>query len=529
MEKIAEYYLGRFKSVVSDTNKLALLFLFTLFYVWYKSVNPAFDFLENIVTSKKQSIYFDSVYQPLNQSYTSDLRVLYKEKRIDLEKRLDSVTGWGNLNRYKYSTKDTFLASDPAFRRIVTRRQSSYNTSVLHVKHIRDSITSKLQDSLRKYQIEIDIPTLKTIDVELNIGIPIWMSLAAFFIVFMFLRRNAAFNYLHKSLHVYSSDTGDQTYLEHLDAYIPFWMHPYRITPKQLNGRNVQQLIQDQQPVFKTVLVICLISILLFIQFRTAILIWNKHSLWLQYQLFEPAYMSRGICFFMLAVSVVAAVIWLIPKKIDIVNPAVEHVLDSSRRKFIAAGTAIFLMQFFKPSYLWLDIKAKPFNYRRKKPVKENGNVLVPSLSGFYLNSRKKYTTMHYFDENGKNVMFKTIKNNRPSFISNLKKVEIFDYFKEIKEGRIHFPHSVWALENAATQKIKNEDFHEGLLLLQNGIEINIYNESRVRLTARFKKELTAAAHRLSGDDKRQFKTFLSATEKKVKEVKDYIRSSGKG
>src|ERR1051325_9953822 len=170
MERFASIYINRAKTIISRASSIGLIFLFTLTYVWYKSVLPNKEFISKLVTVKEKSVYFDSVYYNLKASDSVGLSKLYRKKLDTIKSRIGREHISFNSNK--------ILIYDTTFQKTLSKRKNKFNEAIVPIKRITDSIKGKLKDSLNAAQFEIQVPTLSSVKTDYNVGFPIWMALA---------------------------------------------------------------------------------------------------------------------------------------------------------------------------------------------------------------------------------------------------------------------------------------------------------------------------------------------------------------
>lgn len=544
MESKEEYYISRFKSIILNANKIGLLFIFTIIYVWFKSVEPNYSVLKNQLTLNNQSLYFDTIYYNLHSNNSKKLEHLYITKKDTRLKKFDSVNNKLNhiaqakqlkpdlSNVYAFSKKDTF------YTRAVRNNQARFNEnkSIKRIKRITDSLKTASSQSLTSSQIKIDVPTLNSIEFKLNVGIPIWMCMTTFFMLFMYTSRNNSFKYLIKAFHLYSGKKTSAETLNHLDINIPFWLYPFNIY-SDYNEDQTRQILNKYDDKLKTTFTIFCILLILSFQLATAFFILNLDDFWETLNNSNNNYsifLSKLISFGTSAVSIIISLLWLLaPKQINLsLNIANDKINQHpGRRRFIVnmskvLGVGVIILPFKQFRWLTPRMEGETFNYRRKKPAKKSQRI-IKNFSGFYINIREKSKTIHYFDQHGYSLTLKTIPAKREkAFIQNLKKIEIINFIEDIKKNKARFPHSIWAFENAAELDLKNYKFNEALFLLQKSTEINFYTQSRERLTHLFKTKLKTYGEQLTLRQRQGYNKFAESLNNKSNYLNKYLNSN---
>lgn len=509
MEQYGGQYTSRAKAIINKTNSIGLIFLFTLTYVWYKSVIPNREFIGRIITVKEKSLYFDSVYRSLKRNENIIVTGIYK-KKIDTINRRISNTRFNeasfNANRY--------LKNDSVFKIGLAKRRDGFNLAILPIKKLTDITKKKLTDSLIQAQFEIQVPTLSSVKTDFNIGFPIWMFLATFLLLYLSVNRNLTIYYLKKALNIFSKDFSSKNDILHLDIQLPFWLYPLRFDKNVWRGKDVIDIIDNSWSLVKIFVTIVFLGFILYMEFETVKLVWNINYYGIRYKeaLFTHSYLSQVVTFIFFSISCIVFIVWCFPYNLNFQNkPKEENDFYKSRRNFIRyslVGGVVFFLQFAPGSRLIPKIIAAPFTYKRKRYLKNS--VIPTTLSGFYINNRSKTKVIHYFTDEGSSVTLKTVRFDlQGKFINKLKPIDIFDYIDQIRKHTITFPHSVWPVEQESRKYFKSKEILKGFELLELGIELNYYDHSANRLIFLLKSSLTKHGASLKTEDRLQFEKLL--------------------
>jgi len=209
--EIGEYNIKRYKEVVTSTNSLILLFIFTLFYVWYQSIEPNVNRLQR----------YEKLRSVVQESYPKIL--LYKHRRDSLKESYLS-TYYPRKRREKDSLKT--LKADTTVKYFEGRLQD--------MKGLADSLREKIQ-------LKIDIPTLSAVELPLRLGLMVWMFLFLIFCSLLYLRRQIAYEYLNNGLYYFKEKVIANNYnLKCLDISAPFWIAPVKIEGSNYEKRVIR-------------------------------------------------------------------------------------------------------------------------------------------------------------------------------------------------------------------------------------------------------------------------------------------------
>ena len=272
MENFGSFYINRAKAIITRTNSIGLIFLFTLSYVWYKSVIPSQDVINKIVNLHEKSLYFDTVYNSLKKKDRDVIQELYI-KRDTIKNRLRKQ----NTLQPSIIARQIFQY-DTSFTKSFARKQQKFNEAVGLIKKQTDSAKKKLEDSLKTAQFEIAVPTLSSIKTDFNHGFPIWMFLAVFFLLYMSVNRNLVMFYFKKGLNIYLKDSFADDEIEHLDIQLPFWIYPIKFDNSVWRGKKINEVISDSWGMIKIIATSCLIILVLFMEFKILELVWNINN-----------------------------------------------------------------------------------------------------------------------------------------------------------------------------------------------------------------------------------------------------------
>ncbi len=506
MENFGSFYINRAKAIITRTNSIGLIFLFTLSYVWYKSVIPSQDVINKIVNLHEKSLYFDTVYNSLKKKDRDVIQELYI-KRDTIKNRLRKQ----NTLQPSIIARQIFQY-DTSFTKSFARKQQKFNEAVGLIKKQTDSAKKKLEDSLKTAQFEIAVPTLSSIKTDFNHGFPIWMFLAVFFLLYMSVNRNLVMFYFKKGLNIYLKDSFADDEIEHLDIQLPFWIYPIKFDNSVWRGKKINEVISDSWGMIKIIATSCLIILVLFMEFKILELVWNINNFKNVYKelLFAHSFTSQIVTFFLFAISCIVCVAWFFPYNLNFTNKPEEKTdFFEGRRNFLKyalVGGGTFFLQFSPLSFAIPKTKAFPFNYRRTRRIKNKG--FKTSLSGFYIN--KKFKTIHYFFDTGKSLTMKTISNKYQStFIKHLQPIDIFDYFTQLQTGAIKFPNSVYPIELEAKKFMENDLYLNAFNLLKLGIEINYFGNSANRLIFLLTKSIESNKQKISQHHRKEFLNYL--------------------
>ncbi|MCW3091763.1 MAG: hypothetical protein JWP81_2832 [Ferruginibacter sp.] len=204
-EEVSIYNIKSYKEVVSGTNKLILLFIFTLTYVWFQSIEPNFNRIKRLKKNEVIVQHFqDSVIKKQKEK-----RDFYKARFTSLGNKQDSLRAKKNDSTLLY-----------------------FNSLKEDMKQLRDSLNGKIN-------LKIDIPTLSAIELPLQMGLIVWFILFLLFILLVLHKRVVAGKYLVNGLYYYRQKIQANNYnLKCLDIQLPFWLAPLVIT-----GSNYQRKV----------------------------------------------------------------------------------------------------------------------------------------------------------------------------------------------------------------------------------------------------------------------------------------------
>jgi hypothetical protein len=521
MDNAANNYLNRAKAIMLRTNNIGLVFLFTLTYVWYKSVLPTNDLVTRLVNVKEKTLYFDSVVTEARARDSVKTANLFTLRKKDLVK---AFTASSHVARSPYLyNPNRILHADTSFGKTLSRNKERYNEAILPIKKITDSVKAKLTDSLHSAQFEMQVPTLSSIKTDYNIGFPIWMFLSTFFLFYVSVNRNLIFYYLKKSLSLYSRDSTSIKDIIHLDMLLPFWLYPVTFENHVWKGKSLYDALNNSWGGFKTLVTVIMIFFLLYMQFEVVQLSWNINNFAVHYKetLFKRSYTSQVINFSLFAICCVLTIAWFFPYRLNLVNqPKEETDFFRNRRtmlKFSLLGAALFFMQFPPLNGLMPTIKAASFNYRRRRP--EKNEVQVTDLSGFYINAGRT-KTIHYFSSDHRSLSLKSVPAaKQKAFLNKLQKINILDYANKLKKFEIRFPYSYWALEIEADKMVQSDNAVEALKLLELGVHLNLFDKSGQRLLQKFRKVLKVYDKELNGSERALFTGYLKSFESKRRQL----------
>jgi len=523
MEKIAENYINRFKAVISNTNKIGILFAFSLGYVWLNSVFPNFQAIQSVLNSYNQVRYFDTVYDNLSQKKQHRIADIHSKRRklataiVDNYEKSNKISGTAIL-----LSRATFL-EDSSFQNTIVKRTTTLDGSLANLLKSKKAIAQHLNDSIRNAKFDIDIPTLSKVQVTLNTGLPIWMFLSTLLLLIIYLSRNTAFTYLRKGLVLYTSGKIPPENIDHLDTTIPFWLCPFRVEMPPYEGRKIDHAINYNNKVFKTALLALVLLFVLFVQYLTVSLMWNVHK----YPQFESSIISRVLCFLLWGSSVLICFLWLIPHRLQIPVPVKDSEPSAGRRRFVyssALGVIAVLLQINPLSASLYKINGVVFNGRRKKRVNNEKGFNAEHYAGFYINKRRDKIVLHYFDRYGGSLSFKTVPiDTREQFLKGLEKTDLLSQVPLINNRSIHFPFSTWAIEDYSNWLFDQRKYQEGFELLKTVIIANFTAGDNVRLRGIFKKKLQLHKTSLSKSEYIKLERLLKQLNTKYNRAEKYL------
>jgi hypothetical protein len=218
--------------------------MFTLFYVWYQSIEPNVNRLQRYEKLK-------------NVVQESDPKIsVYKHRRDSLKEKYLST--YNPSKREKDSLKA--LKADSTLK--------YFESKIQDMKGLADSLRVKIQ-------LKIDIPTLSAVELPLRLGLLVWMFLFFIFCTLLYLRRQTAYEYLNNGLYNFKEKAVINSYnLKCLDISVPFWIAPTKIYGSNYGKRVIRVITRwtIKQKIYFICLILALSILLIRVWWITSII-----------------------------------------------------------------------------------------------------------------------------------------------------------------------------------------------------------------------------------------------------------------
>lgn len=481
----AQYFIERVRTISTTTSRFGFLFLFSLIYIFFSSIESNFEIAKSVITEKNKTLYFDSVITKINLI-----------KNYNLSKKKDIYSNIGEDN----------VEDSAAFKKIESKI-SSLDLLIRYSVNTRSKYVSS-SDSLKKLiKVNIDIPTLKPVLLDVRNGVLFWMFLVSCFMLYFLYNRFEVEKYVRSAFSIlYTELNTESERYKDFDPQIPFWFAPVRINsgPEE---RSLRNFIGWKHFAVHHVIVASILVAIVFLQARVAWLSWciNSIDIYTDSLLFYK--LTTVILLF---ISLLLVLIWLEPIRLGNSDRVTEdrentYVADLSKRDFVKFS---FLAVVFLPLIPNLSkyipvIEGNGFKYKRSRKRAGRGDLSTLD-PGFYINSNKGKNTIHYVSPKKICLSLKTLQHANEgkhvhdikNFEKSLRKIDFIkiskeqgfiDYLTKKDQNRAFvFPFSSFAIENEAIDLVNRKQTDAAFELLIIGLKLNIDTAGLERLAMLF-------------------------------------------